>query len=149
MPAAGWSFAGDWRLGGALRQGWTRARISDAVADGSKLVSRAWSLDLTRANFLTRGDTLGLRLSQPMRVESGGLNLTLPIDYSYATLSPTYGIRTLSLSPQGRELTGELAWRGPFLRGFGSASLFYRRQPGHFASLPADKGLALSWSTDF
>ncbi|WP_305098465.1 S8 family peptidase [Croceibacterium aestuarii] len=147
--AAGWSFGENWRLGGALRQGWTRARVSGAIAGGSKLVSRAWSLDLTRAGVFASRDRLGLRFSQPMRVESGGLNLTLPVDYSYATLSPTYGIRSLSLSPQGRELTGELAWSGPFLRGHGSASLFYRRQPGHYVSLPDDKGVALSWSTDF
>ncbi|MXO58208.1 S8 family serine peptidase [Altererythrobacter salegens] len=146
---AGWSFADGWRLGGALRQGWTRAHVSGAVAGGSKLASRAWSLDLVRAGVFAGSDTLGLRLSQPMRVENGGLNLSLPVDYSYETLSPTYGIHALSLTPQGRELTGELAWSGPFLSGFGSASLFYRRQPGHFASLPDDKGVALSWSSKF
>jgi hypothetical protein len=146
---AGWSFAADWRLGGALRQGWTRARDAGMVAAGSQLVSRAWSLDLTRANVLGRGDSLGFRLSQPMRVESGGLNLSLPVDYSYETLAPVYGIRSLSLSPQGRELTGELAWRGLLWNGAASASLFYRKDPGHFASLPDDRGVAVSWSKAF
>jgi hypothetical protein len=146
---AGWSFASDWRVGGALRQGWTRARDAGMVAGGSELVSRAWSLDLTRANVLGRGDSFGLRLSQPMRVESGGLNLSLPVDYSYATLAPTYGIRSLSLTPQGRELTGELAWRGMLWNGAASASLFYRKDPGHYASLPDDRGVAVSWSKAF
>jgi hypothetical protein len=146
---AGWSFADDWRLGGALRQGWTRARDAGMVAPGSGLVSRAWSLDLTKADVLGRGDSLGFRLSQPMRVESGGLNLSLPVDYSYETLAPTYGIRSLSLSPQGRELTGELAWRGWLWDGAASASLFYRKDPGHYASLPDDQGVAVSWSKGF
>lgn len=146
---AGWSFAADWRLGGALRQGWTRARDAGMVAAGSQLVSRAWSLDLTRANVFGRGDSLGFRLSQPMRVERGGLNLSLPVDYSYETLAPTYGIRSLSLSPQGRELTGELAWRGWLWDGVASASLFYRKDPGHYASLPDDRGVAVSWSKAF
>jgi hypothetical protein len=146
---AGWSFAADWRLGGALRQGWTRARNAGTVAAGTKLVSRAWSLDLTRGNVLVRGDSFGFRLSQPMRVESGGLNLLLPVDYSYATLAPTYGTRTLSLSPRGRELTGELAWRGSLWNGAAAASLFYRQDPGHYAALPDDRGVAVSWSRAF
>jgi len=146
---ARWSFAGDWRLGGAVRQGWTRARHAGMVGAGSELVSRAWSLDLTRGNVLARGDSFGLRLSQPMRVESGGLNLSLPVDYSYETLTPTYGIRSLSLAPRGRELTGELAWRGMLWSGGASASLFYRKDPGHYASLPDDRGVAVSWSKAF
>jgi len=146
---AGWSFAADWRLGGALRQGWTRARNAGMVAAGTELVSRAWSLDLTRGNVLARGDSFGFRLSQPMRVESGGLNLALPVDYSYETLSPTYGTRSISLSPQGRELTGELAWRGSLWSGGAAASLFYRKDPGHYAGLPDDRGVAVSWSRAF
>jgi len=102
-----------------------------------------------RAGVFGANDSLALRLSQPLRVESGGLNLQLPVDYSYETLSPVYGIRTLSLSPRGRETSAEIAWRGPLLSGSGSASLFYRRDPGHYASLPDDKGVALRWSTEF
>jgi len=145
----GWRFAAGWRLGAALRNGWTFARDAGTVAGGSRLTSRAWSLDLTRVGVFAANDSLGLRLAQPLRVESGGLNLELPVDYSYATQGPTYGIRTLSLSPRGRELDAEIAWRGPLLAGEGSASLFYRKDPGHYAGLPADKGLAFRWSREF
>lgn len=146
---AGWRFAKRWRLGAAMRNGWTYARDGGSVAGGSRLISRAWSLDLTRAGVFGANDSLGLRLSQPLRVESGGLNLELPVGYSYETFSPTYGVRTLSLSPQGRETSAEIAWRGPLFSGSGSASLFYRKDPGHYASLPDDKGIALRWSTVF
>jgi hypothetical protein len=73
----------------------------------------------------------------------------MPVDYDYATMSPVYGISTLSLSPNGREIMGELGWRGPLWGGWGMASLFYRREPGHYASMPDDKGVAIRWSTDF
>jgi hypothetical protein len=96
-----------------------------------------------------RFDSLGLRVSQPLRVERGGLALTLPVDYSYATLSPTYAERTLGLAPQGRELDGELAWQGRLLGGSASASLFYRKEPGNIASMPSDKGLAMKWGRRF
>ena len=94
-------------------------------------------------------DSLAFRVSQPLRVESGGLKLDLPVDYSYVTLSPTYGIETLSLAPQGRELDAELAWNGRLFMGDAGASLFLRKDPGHYASLPLDEGFALRWSTGF
>src|SRR5213076_3376558 len=82
---AGWGFAPGWRLGGELRQGWTSARAGGLVAPGSALTSRAWSLDLERRGVFGDADSLGLRVSQPLRVESGALNLSLPVGYSHAT----------------------------------------------------------------
>ena len=94
-------------------------------------------------------DALAFRISQPLRVESGSLNLTLPVSYSYATLRADYGVRSLALAPQGRELMAELAWRGPLLSGDAAMSLFYRRDPGHYEALPDDQGLAMRWSRRF
>lgn len=147
--SAGWRFAADWRLGGAVRQGWTRADRGGAIVAGSDFVSRSWSADLVKQGVLGRFDSLGLRVSQPLRVERGGLALSLPVDYDYATLAPTYATRMLSLSPTGRELDGEIAWTGPFLGGNAAASVFYRKDPGHIASLPDDKGVAMRWSRRF
>jgi hypothetical protein len=138
-----------WRLGGAVRQGWTSARDGGLVASGSDLVSRAWSLDLERSGIFADDDGLALRLAQPLRVERGTLNLLLPVGYSYETLLADYGVRSLALAPQGRELLAELAWHGPLLSGDAAASLFFRRDPGHYESLPDDKGVALRWSRRF
>jgi hypothetical protein len=147
--SAGWRFAQGWRLGGAVRQGWTRAERNGAIGAGSDFVSRAWSADLVKQGVLSRFDTLGLRVSQPLRVASGGLALTLPVDYDYASLTPTYATRYFSLSPTGRELNGEIAWAGRVLGGDAGASLYYRKDPGHVAQLPDDKGVAVRWSKGF
>ena len=147
--SAVWPFAPGWRLGGAWRQGFTRARAGGRVAGGSRLASNAWSLDLARGDVFASGDSLALRISQPLRVQSGGLNLDLPVAYSYATLAATSAISLVNLSPKGREITGELAWRGTLWRGAAAAGLFYRRNPGHFAELRDDKGVAVSWKTGF
>lgn len=147
--AAGWRFADDWRLGAAYRQGWTRADRSAVIGAGSDFVTRAWSADLVRQGVFGRFDSLGLRVSQPLRVENGGLSLLLPVSYDYATLAPTYGTRTIGLSPSGRELDGELAWTGSLWGGDAAASIFYRKDPGHVASVPDDKGVALKWSKRF
>jgi hypothetical protein len=147
--SAGWRFAPDWRLGGQFRQGWTRAERQGLVASGSDFVSRAWSVDLTKQRVFGPFDFLGLRLSQPLRVESGGLALDLPVDYDYATTTALYGVRTLSLTPQGREIDGEIAWHGPMWGGDASASLFYRSDPGNYAAMPHDKGAAVKWTRRF
>jgi hypothetical protein len=146
---ASWSFAPGWRLGGSFRQGRTSAREQGLIAAGSNLTSRAWSLDLERRGVFSGKDSLGLRVSQPLRVESGALNLSLPIGYSYETLLAEYGVRSLTLAPRGRELMAEAAWRGPVLGGNGAASLFYRRDPGHYEALPEDAGMAFRWSRKF
>ncbi|WP_068071811.1 S8 family peptidase [Novosphingobium lentum] len=145
----GWDLAPDWRLGAAARFGWTRADRTGTVAGGSQLLSSSWALDVEKVGVLGTADRLAFRLSQPLRVESGGLNLQLPTGYDYATLATTYGLRPLSLAPHGREMVGELAWRTALWRGALGTSLFYRRQPGHFAALPDDKGVALRWERAF
>lgn len=147
--SAGYDFAGSWSLGAAWRQGWTQVRSAGLVASGSRFTSNGWSIDLSRADTLTAGDSIGLRLSQPLRVSGGGIGLTLPVAYDYATLTPSFGTRFLPLAPSGREIDAELAWRGPLWGGAASASLFYRTDPGHYATLPDDKGVALRWSRDF
>lgn len=146
---AGWTFANGWRAGAAYRQGWTRIDRSGPVSAGSNLVSRAWSADVTRTAVFGRFDSLGLRMSQPLRVESGDLALNVPVDYTYKTLETTYGVRSLSLAPEGREINAELAWTGRLLGGSASASLFYRTDPGNVAALPDDKGVAVKWGKRF
>lgn len=146
---AGWDFARGWRFGAALRQGWTSARDGGLVAAGSRLESRAWSLDVARRGVFAADDSLGLRVAQPLRVESGEVNFLLPTAWDYGSQSASYDVQSLGLAPKGREMVGELAWQGSLLGGFASASLFYRRDPGHYAGLSDDLGAALRWSGKF
>lgn len=142
-------FAPGWSMGGAFRQGVTKPHSSTLLAASSRLYSNAWSLDLSRKGVTGTHDWLGFRVSQPLRVSKGGLDLMLPIAYDYATESPEYGLRRLNLAPEGREVMGELAWQGPTLWGWGAASVFYRHQPGHYAEQPADMGVLLRWNSEF
>ena len=147
--ALGLDLGRQWRLGGAWRQGWTHARQAGTLAAGSRFASNAWSLDVTRAGLLQSGDSVALRLSQPLRVSSGGLNLLLPSAYSYDTGLATTDIRTINLSPKGREIDRELIWRGGLWGGALAASAYWRSDPGHFATTPDDYGMGLRWSAGF
>lgn len=144
-----WSLANDWQIGAAARAGLTMPRSNALVAGSSRLWTSAWSIDATRFGLFQARDSLSLRLSQPLRVEGGGLNLTLPVDYSYAGQATTFGTVPLSLTPQGRELAAEINWRGSLFDGSAMLGVYHRRNPGHFAAIPSDTGVAASWSRKF
>lgn len=141
--------AAGWQLGASYRHGFTRARRTGLIAEGSRFRSNAWSLDLSRGDLFTTGDSFGLRLAQPLRVSGGGIDILLPVSYDYATETAGFGTRRLSLGPTGREIVGEMSWRGPFANGQASASLYYRTDPGHHSAAPDDTGVAVTWRRGF
>ena len=140
---ARWSVAANWR------QGWTYADVSTVITGQSLLKSNAFSFDLARSDAFVGGDRLAFRISQPLRVASGGLSLNLPVAYDYATLTPTFGIRHFNLAPKGREIASEIAWVMPLRGGYFSSNLFWRQEPGHFESVRDDVGFALRLSLGF
>jgi hypothetical protein len=116
----GWRLSDAWRIGAAWRQGSTTTRLGGTLTTPSRLVSNSWAFDASRYGVFGARDSLSFRLSQPLRVASGGLNFLLPVAYSYDTLTATREVRTLSLAPGGREVAGEIGWRGPLGPGWGA-----------------------------
>ena len=109
---------------------------------------------MTRNGAFLPNDSIGLRVSQPLRVSSGSLNLDLPVAFDYTNLTAQIDSRQISLSPSGRELMSEISWNGPLKIGLVNAgnagvSVYFRRQPGHFADAPDDAGVALRWNKAF
>ena len=145
----GWNIAAGWRAGASWRQGFSTPHGGALLGENSDLASSAWSFDLARSGVFADNDALALRVAQPLRVESGSLNLLLPSDFSYTTLTPTYSERSIALSPSGREVMGEVSWRGSWGGGAASTSVFVRRQPGHIADAPMDAGIALRYGRKF
>lgn len=144
-----WRPAGAWSMAAAGRIGSTQPDLAGQLASGSRILSSAWSFDVRRTGFAMPDDSLALRISQPLRIESGALRFALPVDYDYGTGTARFGAVPLGLVPRGREVTTELAWQAPVGGGWLSSSLFWRRDPGHFASLRDDRGAALRWQAEF
>ena len=147
--AGQWQFAPAWTLAGDWRRGMTHARGGAVVTDGSNLASNGWSIDLLHTGLLQEGDSLGLRLSRPLRVTSGGLSLLLPDHWDYTTRTASMAVQRLALVPSGRETDAELAWRGALWGGQATASLYWREQPGHIAAMPPEQGAAIGWAVSF
>lgn len=146
--ALAWRPAADWRLGASWRHGITRSPAIGGSVQGVLLTTNAWAVDATRSGVLGQSDSVSLRISQPLRVANGN-GFGLPVEYSYETRGDARVATSVTLAPTGRELAAELNWRGPLFKGWTTAGLFYRKDPGHFATLPSDLGAAFSWSAPF
>jgi hypothetical protein len=141
----GWEIGGGWSLTGAVRQGWTHADKRGALVSG-RLSSNAFAFDLAKVGHDYR---FGLRIAQPMRVESGGYDLALPSGYDYASGTVAYDRQYLGLAPKGREIDVEAAYGSRLAGGWMDANLFLRRDPGNVATAPADHGMAVRYSLAF
>ena len=137
-------FGGGWSSTLTARRGWTQ------FAAG-KFQTGAYAVDLAKNRVLSNRDSIGFRVAQPLRVEHGGFAMMLPTSYDYATGSATDTLSRLSLSPTGREVDAELSYGTTLIsdNAWLGANLFYRRQPGHIASLPDDKGAAVRFALSF
>ncbi|KQU48323.1 peptidase S8 [Sphingomonas sp. Leaf339] len=138
-----------WTAGGSLHRGWTDARVRGGIDGTGRIRTGAFAADIGKDGVFGT-DSLGLRLAQPLRVASGGIDMRLPTLWDYETLSvASWATQRLNLAPQGRELDVEA--RYAYLLGPGTVqtNLFWRRDPGNIAALPDDYGLAVRYSFGF
>ena len=124
------------------RRGWTD------FASG-QFTTAAYSFDLAKYGLLRRADRFGIRIAQPLRVESGGMSMLLPTGYDYVTRHASSSVEQLGFTPSGREIDGELSYSTEVGRGWLGANLFARRQPGHVAAADTDLGAAIRYSLGF
>lgn len=134
-----------WAFGASFRQGWTRT----SRGDGARLTSNAWAVDAARAGLFSPADLFALRISQPLRVEIGGLFLNLPTAYDYDTAKASLGLVRLGLAPQGRQVDQEAVYSLPMGPGWLTSNLYWRRQGGNLAWFPDELGGAMRYSMNF
>ncbi len=147
----GYDFGRGWRLLGAAEIGRTRldGRGNALVDSVGGLLTTEWHVALEKSGLLGR-DSLGLRLSQPLRVDGGTATLAVPTSFSYASLTAQNSLRSVSLVPDARELDVELAYRwNTGSVGDVQLNLFGRMNPGHQRRVKEDIGAALQWQWRF
>ena len=143
---ARWVPLRNWSLASAWRQGWTRLSAGGARQSTDHLHTTAWSFDLSRHAILGRDDRFSLRVAQPLRVGSGGFDLTLPTSYDYFSRQAGFAVTRLNLSPTGRERDIEAVYTRPLWRGQVSANAFWRHEPGNQVNAPEDLGAAIRFT---
>ena len=137
-------FGSGWSASVTARRGWT------SFSAGS-FQSGAYAADFAKTGIFGSGDRLGLRISQPLRIERGGFAMLLPTGYDYSTGTASSSLSTLSLAPKGREVDGEISYGSMLLnnRAWFGGNLFYRRQPGHISAADDDVGAAIRFTLGF
>ena len=135
-----------WDAFASYRRGWTAVAGSGALVQQGRLISEAFSADLSKAGLLESGDRLAFRFTQPLRVVRGGFDLNVPIAYDYETESASYAMRFMSLRPRGRELDYELAYGAGIFGGFVDLNAFVRSDPGHIEDADRDVGAAVRFT---
>ena len=144
------ALGGGWSLTGSARQGWTLAEVRAGLAGSGLIRTDAWSASVGKDGVFGARDSFGLGIAQPLRVASGAIDLRLPAFYDYETRSVTsWTDARLNLAPTGRELDLEARYAFPLGAGTMQTNFFWRRDPGNFASLPDDRGVALRYGVAF
>jgi len=102
-----------WRLFGRHVAGWTEptGAGSGLIDSLSSLKSRAFSAGLRGRGVLREGDRLALALAQPLRVTGGAVTARVPVERDFDAERFLFETRRRALSPSGRELDLELAYR--------------------------------------
>lgn len=145
---ASWDLGRGWSANGNYRRGWTNMPGA-GLGQRGRLSTDAWSFDLAKGNALFAADRFALRLMQPLRVRSGGFDLSLPVSYDYSDGKVGYEQRFFNLAPSGREIDLEAAYAMRLLTGQLSFNAFMRRQPGHIEAADSDVGAALRFNVGF
>jgi hypothetical protein len=144
------ALGGGWSLTGVARQGWTFAEVRAGLSGSGAIRTDAYAASVARQGLFGAGDSFGLGIAQPLRVSSGGIDLKLPAFYDYGTRSVTaWTDARLNLAPTGREIDVEARYAFPLAGGMLQTNLFWRRDPGNFAALPDDRGVAVRFGTAF
>lgn len=93
--------------------------------------STALAASVSFAEAFRAGDNLSVTVSQPMRVNSGAMNLTMSVGAD-ENGSPVMGSRSISLRPDGRETRADLLYMSPINRqAKWLLGLALRNQPDH------------------
>jgi hypothetical protein len=100
--------------------------------------STAYAASVSFAEAFRTGDSLGVTVSQPMRVVSGAMQMVMPVGAD-ENGSPVMASRSISLRPDGRETRADVLYMSPINR---QAKWFLgvavRNQPDHDGAAPRE-----------
>jgi hypothetical protein len=147
--AASADLGSGWGAYASYRHGRTSARGGAALVQGGELSSDAFAFDLTKTGTFAGRDKLAFRLMQPLRVNSGGFDVNLPVSYDYASSQVGYQQRFFNLAPTGREMNYEISYATRLLGGNIAANTYLRTDPGHIERIKRDVGGALRFTLGF
>ena len=139
----------NWTLLANLHGGLTRTSVkkSGMITDISPLRVSAFDLGLSGEDIAYQNDTLALRVSQPLRVESSSADVRwISGRTRYEEINVEQ--QSLSLEPSGRQIDIELTYGRPWRSGHANFGAIVSRHPGHSAGT-SDSALLMRYNRNF
>ena len=139
----------NWTLLANLHGGLTRTSVKKLgmITNISPLRVSAFDLGLSGEGVVHRNDSLAIRVSQPLRVESGSADVRW---ISGRTRYEEINIerQSMSLEPSGRQIDVELTYGRPWRSGHANFGAIVSRHTGHSAGT-SDSALLMRYDRSF
>ena len=134
---------GPWRAGARAEVGTVNAQARNGLlADVSPLTTSAFGLHAVRR--ISRNGTFHVSLSQPLRVERGRAQLSVPSGRTRAGEVIRNAVDA-SLAPTGRQVDLAVQWRQTLRLGVLSLGMTVSREPDHRRNAQSELVLLSSW----
>lgn len=119
------------------------------IKSSSEIITSSFNAAVEKAGSFLKGDTLGLGVSQPLRVESGSMQFDIPVAMNSNYTSLISRSFTQDLSAQGREVDMEVNYAVPVGTAESlAAGALYRMDAGHVVGKTDIMGV-MRWSKKF
>ena len=114
----------------------TPSTLSDTgmIRSSSNIQSSAFGLGFLKSSIFTTNDEIVVSVDQPLRTESGRMNLRVPVyrDKERNVLFNSFGF---SLSPSGREINSSASYQSSYKNIGFSLAVGYKSDPYHIKSM--------------
>lgn len=131
--------------------GYTDPSLADdsLITQASGLITTSFNMGVERRGIAQKEDTLSFGLSQPLRVESGNMNINMPVAFDFDTNRMVMEPVNQNLTAQGREMDMEVNYAFPIEKNEKiTTGIMYRMDAGHVAGQDDALGV-VRWSKKF
>ena len=136
----------NFRLMGSYFYGMSKPDLDQVgmVKDISRLTSSSFNLTLYKAGLLTEADSFGFSVSQPLKLESGEINFSLPYRRTVKK-EILFNDFTASMGASGRQVDVEFIYSTPIKNGFLKSRIGLSKDQGHISSNKLQPFFETSW----
>ena len=114
------------------------------VKDISRLSSSSFNLTFYKAGLLTETDSFGFSISQPLKLESGEINFSLPYRRTVKK-EILFNDFTASMEASGRQVDMEFIYSTPIRNGYLKSRIGLSKDQGHISSDKLQPFFETSW----
>jgi len=136
----------NFRLMGSYFYGMSKPDLEQKgmVKDISRLTSSSFNLSLYKAGLLTEADSFGFSISQPLKLESGEINFSLPYRRTVKK-EILFNDFSASMGASGRQVDMEFIYSTPIRNGYLKSRIGVSKDQGHISSKKLQPFFETSW----